>query len=305
MTPGPGGRLMEMQQVRYYVALAETLNFTRAAEQCNVSQPALTRAIQMLEYELGGPLIRREGRHSHLTELGQKMLPLLRQCYDSAISAKTLATNIKKGEDCCLSLGIAHTLDVALLIEPLSEVFRRFPDMQLKLRRGRAEEIFEMLKSGEIELAICGPFREQWDRLDAFPMFTEAFDLLVSTDRERSSDENSEDLPSGERFLFHRGVDTGEEDECQLAEAGIDPAKAHQVDSARDLEALVLARIGVGLAPSSMIQSAALQHLPCSKLNLKRTIAIYAVAGRRRPAEVAAFLALMRCADWSALERAA
>jgi DNA-binding transcriptional LysR family regulator len=296
---------MEMQQIRYYVALAETLNFTRAAEQCNVSQPALTRAIQMLEYELGGPLIRREGRHSHLTELGQKMLPLLRQCYDSAISAKTLATNIKKGEDSCLSLGIAHTFDVALLIGPLSEVFGRFPDMQLKLRRGRADEIFEMLKSGEIELAICGPFREQWERLDAYPMFTEAFDLLVTTDRERAGEASSETLPPGGRFLFHRGADTREEDESRLVEAGIDPAKAHQVDSARDLEALVLAKIGVGLAPSSMIQSATLKHLPCAKLNLTRAVAIYAVAGRRRSPEVAAFLSLMRSADWSALERAA
>lgn len=76
---------MEMQQVRYFVALAETLNFTRAAERCNVSQPALTRAIQQLEYELGGPLVRREGRNSHLTGLGERMLPLLRQCLDSQI----------------------------------------------------------------------------------------------------------------------------------------------------------------------------------------------------------------------------
>jgi len=50
---------MEMQHVRYFVALAGTLNFTRAAEQCNVSQPALTRAIQQLEHELGGPLFHR------------------------------------------------------------------------------------------------------------------------------------------------------------------------------------------------------------------------------------------------------
>ena len=51
---------MEMQQVRYFLALARTLNFTRAAEQSNVSQPALTRAIQQLEHELGGPLFHRE-----------------------------------------------------------------------------------------------------------------------------------------------------------------------------------------------------------------------------------------------------
>ena len=61
---------MEMQQVRYFLAVSRTLNFTRAAEECNVTQPALTRAIKQLEDELGGELIRREGRNTHLTDLG-------------------------------------------------------------------------------------------------------------------------------------------------------------------------------------------------------------------------------------------
>ena len=78
---------MEMQQVRYFLALSNTLNFTRAAEECNVTQPALTRAIKTLEEELGGELLRRERQHSHLTELGRRMLPLLQQCYDAATSA--------------------------------------------------------------------------------------------------------------------------------------------------------------------------------------------------------------------------
>ncbi len=65
---------MEMQQIRYFLALARTLNFTRAAEECNVSQSALTRAIQALEGELGGELLRREHNRSHLTELGKRML---------------------------------------------------------------------------------------------------------------------------------------------------------------------------------------------------------------------------------------
>ena len=62
---------MEMHQVRYFVALCETLNFTRAAEKCNVTQPSLTRAIKLLEDELGGPLFNRERNQTHLTELGQ------------------------------------------------------------------------------------------------------------------------------------------------------------------------------------------------------------------------------------------
>ena len=93
-----GAFLMEMHQVRYFLAVARTLNFTRAAEECHVAQPSLTRAIRQLEGELGGDLFRRERPQSQLTDLGQRMLPLLKQCYDSAVSARSLASAIKSGE---------------------------------------------------------------------------------------------------------------------------------------------------------------------------------------------------------------
>ena len=66
---------MELHQVRYFLAVASTLNFTRAAEQCNVTQPALTKGVQKLEQELGGQLIYRERQLSQLTDLGKEVLP--------------------------------------------------------------------------------------------------------------------------------------------------------------------------------------------------------------------------------------
>ena len=90
---------MEMHQIRYFLAVARTGNFTRAAEQCNVTQPSLTRAIQQLEQEFGGDLFRRERPHAQLTELGQRLLPPLQQCYDSASSASSLASQLKKRRD--------------------------------------------------------------------------------------------------------------------------------------------------------------------------------------------------------------
>src|SRR5258708_6254506 len=74
-----GAQSMEMHQVRYFLAVAQLLNFTRAAEECNVTQPSLTRAIKQLEAELGGDLFRRE-RPTQMTELAQRMHPLLKQC---------------------------------------------------------------------------------------------------------------------------------------------------------------------------------------------------------------------------------
>lgn len=68
------GRPMEFNQIRYFVVLARELHFTRAAEACHVSQPALTKAIQKLEEEFGGALFLRERCHTQLTELGRTML---------------------------------------------------------------------------------------------------------------------------------------------------------------------------------------------------------------------------------------
>ena len=158
---------MEMQQVRYFLALSETLNFTRAAEQCHITQPALTRAIRALEDEFGGELIRREGKLSHLTDLGQRMLPLLKQCYDSALSAKAVARSVAAGEARSLALGLSRTVDLRLLGSVLSELFRAFPNLRLKLRRGNGAQLLDYLRNGEVDLAIAGPLAEEWDRLDA------------------------------------------------------------------------------------------------------------------------------------------
>ena len=97
---------MEMHQVRYFLAVADTLNFTRAAEQCHVSQPALTRAIQQLEEELGGLLLRRERKLTHLTDFGRLIEPHLRQLFADAEAAKSTARNssslqqAQMGPDC-------------------------------------------------------------------------------------------------------------------------------------------------------------------------------------------------------------
>src|SRR5688500_352987 len=108
---------MEMQQVRYFVALAGTLNFTRAAERCNVSQPALTRAIQQLEHELGGPLFHRERGNTHLSELGRMMLPFLESIEQQAQAARDQARSVKKLDNLTLKIGAMCTIGPHLVAE--------------------------------------------------------------------------------------------------------------------------------------------------------------------------------------------
>lgn len=293
---------MEMQQVRYFLAVARTLNFTRAAEECHVTQPALTRAIKQLEDELGGELIRREGRNSHLTDLGNRMLPLLNQCYDSALTAKSLADRVKRGELSCLALAVSKTLDIDLLMRPLAEMQRSFSGLQLRLRRGTGAEICELLKNGDVELAIGGPLGETWDRIDTWPMFTESFDLIVGADHELARQNGPDldvELVQEARFLHYADADPAEMRAEEVAAKGIRFDSTHEVNCIHDLEALVVAKFGLAIMPASTMKSPNVRHLPCSSLDLKRTVAIYSVAGRERSKEAGALLNLLRSTDWA------
>src|SRR5262249_19251182 len=127
---------MEMHQIRYFLAVARTLNFTQAADECHVSQPSLSRAIIKLEEELGGDLFRRERSLTHLTELGRMMQPLLQQTYDAALSAKTLATSYRKGSTAPLRLALSSTVDMRLIARPLASLTEALPGLELKFFRG-------------------------------------------------------------------------------------------------------------------------------------------------------------------------
>src|ERR1051325_4423890 len=120
---------MEMQQVRYFLALAKTLNFTRAAEAANVSQPALTRAIQQLEHELGGPLFHRERANTHLSELGKMMLPYLEQIHTQTEAAKAQAKAVKTLENITLKIGVMCTIGPAMIAELIVKFRTAYPNV--------------------------------------------------------------------------------------------------------------------------------------------------------------------------------
>jgi DNA-binding transcriptional LysR family regulator len=83
---------MEMQEIRHFLAISRTLNFTKAAEECHVSQPALTRAIRKIEEELGGLLFSREPNNIHMTDLGRLIEPHLTEIMAHAGEARRTAT---------------------------------------------------------------------------------------------------------------------------------------------------------------------------------------------------------------------
>ena len=290
---------MEMHQIRYFLAVSETLNLTKAAERCNVAQPSLTRAIKALETELGGELLRRERALSHLTELGQRMLPMLRQCYETALTAKMVAASIRKGERAPLSVAVSQTVALKPFTPLLRELSRAFPGLQLKLRRGSGSEVAEYLKSGTAELAIAGPLGEAWSRLDAFPLFEEPFDLVVSRTHRLAGRNRAEfkDLAS-ETLLINTGCEMVEELTACLEANDILDTTTHQVATQEDLLALLTANLGVAIIPVGAAETNGLCRIPLQRLNLARRVSVYTVAGRHRAVACATLLNMLRAADW-------
>ena len=290
---------LEMHQIRYFLAVSETLNLTKAAARCNVAQPALTRAIKALESELGGELLRRERALSHLTELGLRVLPMLRQCYETALTAKMVAASIRNGGAAPLSIAVSHTVALGLFTPALLQLSRAFPGLQMKVRRGSGSEVIEYLKSGTAELAIAGPLGEMWSRLDALMLFEEPFDLVVNRSHSLAGRDEAEfkDLAC-ETLLINTACEMVDELGACLEANGIRGSATHQVATQDDLLALLRADLGVAIVPVGGMDTNGLCRIALKQLNLARSVSVYTVAGRQRALACATLFNMLRAADW-------
>jgi DNA-binding transcriptional LysR family regulator len=291
---------MEMHQVRYFLAVARTLNFTRAAEECNVAQPSLTRAVHQLEEELGGDLFRRERPHAQLTELGQRMMPLMRQCYDSALGACSLASSMKSGEVCSLRIALSHSVDLSILMRHIEELRRYYQHLELKLLRGTADDAAEFLKQGHAELALASSSGDEWERLDKWPLYTEGFQVVAGGDHRLAGRDivTFEEL-RGEPLLVRGYCEHAAPlaELCRKNNLGVD--RAHELNAQRDLVSLLEQGFGITLAPRSELRAGRFVRARVDGLDLRRTIFLYGVAGRQRSPVANLIMKMLRSASWS------
>lgn len=290
---------MEMHQVRYFLALARTRNFTQAASESNVSQPSLTRAIQQLEAEFGGELFRRERPQALLTELGQRMLPFMQQCDDAARSARALASSMKKGEAGTLRLAVSDSIDGGLLVPHVKELGRHFRGLDLKLLRGSAADVARLLREGRVELGVIAAVDVSWDRFDRWPLFSEPFRLLLNAgNRLANHDVVDIDELRKERLLTRTYCEHAGKIAEFLAKADIDVDRAHEIDSERDLLHFLEADLGIAVAPATSSTGAMVTRATIGGFDLERTVYLYGVAGRERSPAATAAMKMLRACNW-------
>ena len=289
-----------MHQIRYFLAVARTLNFTQAADECHVSQPSLSRAVIKLEEELGGDLFRRERSLTHLTELGRMMLPLLTQTFESAMSAKSLASSFRKGDDHTpLSLALSSTIDLRLLIKPLSRLIDAMPGLELKFFRGTASDVGEQLKNGTYELGIAGPITSDWERYKSWVLFNETFHLVVHhTHRLANAGSVSIGQLAGERLLRRPYCEVAGKLSDLLAAHGLLQNAGDLIASDHDMVSLLDVNVGVALMPVTTPIGPSLRAVPIDQLTLECPVMLYSVVGRQHTPAAAGFIQLARAADW-------
>ncbi len=293
---------MEFHQVRYFLSLAQTLNFTRAAEACNVTQPALTRAIQRLEDEFGGPLLSRERNLTQLTDLGRTVLPLLEQTYEAALAAKEQAAAFKRRDAAPIRLGVATSISARILVPVLGEMHTRIAALELVLRQGSTEELIEALFASQLDAALLVEPDKLPDRLNRWPMLNERY-VVVCARGHRFA--NLESVPASaladERLLIRDG--TGCDFTLTLERlceaAGIKPQLRHTGASEDHVQTMAAASLGVALSAARQPVSGDVIAKPLADATLSRNLLLATVAGRPHGPAVTSFVKLMRARDWS------
>lgn len=149
---------MELRHLRYFLAVAEELNFTRAARVVGIGQPPLSNQIRDLEEEVGAPLFRRLPHGAELTEAGLAFLPEARAILAQADHAKKSALRAAKGELGRLRLGFTGSAAFSPIVPFSVRSFRRsFPDVELTLVEGHTTRLLEQLDAEEIDAAFIRP----------------------------------------------------------------------------------------------------------------------------------------------------
>lgn len=171
---------METHQIQYFLAMCDTLNFSRAAERCGVAVSTLTKAIQKLEEELGGPLLHRERRLTHLTDLGRLMQQHFSAAQSALDAATTDAAKYKNMEDVRLRLGVFSTISARHLTAYVRALGVAAPNLVLDLWETHCAELAEALLAGEIDTAIMS-MPEYGERLRAMPLYREPYCIAFAS----------------------------------------------------------------------------------------------------------------------------
>ena len=169
---------MTLTELRYIIAVARERHFGRAAEACFVSQPTLSVSIKKLESELGVIIFERGGSEITLTPIGENIVQQAQRVLDAANQIKEIADQGRDPLRGALRLGVIYTIGPYLLPRIIKLMIERYPDMPLILQENFTVRLVEMMRTGDIDVAILADTFDTTG-LDTLPLYDEDFVVAV------------------------------------------------------------------------------------------------------------------------------
>ena len=289
---------MEMHQVRYFLAVCEAENFTRASEACNVAQPSLTKAIQKLEEEFGGALFHRERNHTILTELGRRVHPHITALAEASEAAKLGASGFLAEEAATIRLGVMTTIAPARMIGFLTRLREEIPMLDLQLREATGDALIGAMREGTLDVALLA-LPTLPDVLHTMPLYDERYVIA---------------FPEGHAFANRNavpmealaGIDYLKRVHCEFTEHFEAMGKARPLgvnvrySSEREdwVQAMVVAGMGCTIMPEFLPAITGIGTRPLAEPEVSRTVSLVTMSGRRHGAALGAMVRLAKRYPW-------
>ncbi|MDY6944646.1 MAG: LysR substrate-binding domain-containing protein [Pseudomonadota bacterium] len=241
---------MNLRDLRYFVALADTKHFGKAAERCFVSQPTLSAQLKKLENYLGVQLIERQPRRVTLTETGVKILPLARRILQESDEIISLARNEHDPLSGKLKLGLIPTIGPYLLPLVARRLRKQLPQLKLMLYEYQTHQLLEKLRDGEIEVAILA-LPVQMDGLEARELYHEEFNVAVPNNHPlaKKSSIKLDDLAGESLLLLEDGHCLRDQALDVCSRIDVKENEDYRATSLETLRQMVAAGLGITLMP--------------------------------------------------------
>jgi DNA-binding transcriptional LysR family regulator len=266
---------MEIQQLRYFAAVAELKHFTKAAEATHVSQPALSKQIAVLERELGTSLFDRARGNVALTPAGETLLPFARRIIADVDDARLRVRELVGLARGRLRLGATPTIATGLLPGVLRRYHDAYPGIELVVDESGSRDLVQHLADGSLDLAlIILPLHAHDPVLETTTLFKEA--LVVATDGTvKARSLRVADLARHPLVMFRDGYDLRDVTLAALRRARVTPRFAIEGGEMDAVLRFVEHGLGVAVVPEMVLAGRPKLHpVPLSKPGLSRTIAI-------------------------------
>jgi LysR family transcriptional regulator, hydrogen peroxide-inducible genes activator len=290
---------MELHEIRYFLALSKTLNFTKAAEVCNVSQPALTRAIQKMEDELGGLLFSRERNNTHLTELGRMLEPHLTEVMARTQLAKENATRFLRLDSAQLRLGVMCTIGPVRFVSFLSRFRADNPGVEITLQEAVPDRLCELLLKGDIDVALIARPDGFAQPLQAQPLYSERFVIACSAGHPfaRRNVVRVEEL-DGQPYLARINCEYRDSLRETCNANGSHLLRAFHSEREDWILTMVAAGMGICFLPEFSNTIPGVITRPVIEPSTARQVCLVTVAGRRWSSPLSAFVRAVRQYRW-------